>query len=63
VTYEDFVLKYEETVFDILGWLGLGVATATVAPPAYEQSADAVAENWVQRFRRDQQARWKNQAW
>jgi trehalose 2-sulfotransferase len=24
VTYEDFVSKYEETVFDILRWLGLG---------------------------------------
>jgi trehalose 2-sulfotransferase len=63
VTYEDFVSKYEETVFDILGWLGLDVATATVAPPAYEQLSDAVSEDWVQRFRRDKQARWKNRAW
>jgi trehalose 2-sulfotransferase len=63
VTYEDFVSQYEETVFDILRWLGLDVATATVAPPAYEQLADAVSENWVQRFRRDKQARWKNRAW
>ena len=53
VTYEDFVSKYEETVFDILGWLGLDVATATVAPPAYEQLADAVSEDRVQRFRRE----------
>ena len=63
VTYEDFISKYEETVFDILGWLGLDVATATVAPPAYEQLSDAVSEDWVQRFRRDKQARWKNRAW
>jgi trehalose 2-sulfotransferase len=63
VTYEDFVSKYEDTVFDILGWLGLDTATATIAPPAYEQLSDAVSEDWVQRFRRDKQARWKNQAW
>ena len=63
VTYEDFISKYEETVFDILGWLGLDVATATVARPAYEQLSDAVSEDWVQRFRRDKQARWKNRAW
>jgi LPS sulfotransferase NodH len=36
---------------------------ATVAPPAYEQLSDAVSEDWVQRFRRDKQARWKNRAW
>jgi trehalose 2-sulfotransferase len=63
VAYEDFVSKYEETVFAILGWLGLDAATATVAPPAYEQLSDAVSEDWVQRFRRDKQARWKNRAW
>jgi Stf0 sulphotransferase len=63
VTYEDFISKYEETVFDILGWLGLDVATATVASPAYEQLSDALSEDWVQRFRRDKQARWKNRAW
>lgn len=60
VTYEDFVSKYEETVFDILRWLGLDTAMATVAPPAYEQLSDAVSEDWVQRFRRDKQARWTN---
>jgi trehalose 2-sulfotransferase len=63
VAYEDFVSKYEETVFEILGWLGLDIATATVAPPAYEQLSDAVSEEWVQRFRRDKQARWRNRAW
>jgi trehalose 2-sulfotransferase len=63
VAYEDFVSKYAETVFAILNWLGLDAATATVAPPAYEQLSDAVSEDWVQRFRRDKQARWKNRAW
>jgi trehalose 2-sulfotransferase len=63
VTYEDFISKYEETVFDILTWLGLDTAMATVAPPAYEQLSDAVSEDWVQRFRRDKQAGWENRAW
>jgi trehalose 2-sulfotransferase len=63
VTYEDFIAKYEETVFDILTWLGLDTAMATVAPPASEQLSDAVSEDWVQRFRRDKQAEWQNRAW
>ncbi len=61
VAYEDFVSKYDETVFAILNWLGLDAATATVAPPAYEQLSDAVSEDWV--HHRDKQARWKNRAW
>jgi Stf0 sulphotransferase len=43
VTYEDFVSKYEETS-DILGWLGLDVATATVAPPLHQPMS-----NWRMR--------------
>jgi LPS sulfotransferase NodH len=63
VVYEDFASRYEQTVIDILRWLGLEAAAATITAPAYEQLSDALSEDWVQRFRRDKQARWKHRAW
>jgi LPS sulfotransferase NodH len=63
VVYEDFVSGYEQTVFDILSWLGLESAATTVAPPAYERLSDAVSEDWVEQFRHDKQAGWKYRAW
>jgi hypothetical protein len=32
----------------------------TIAPVALEQTADDFSEDWVQRFRRERQAGWKN---
>jgi LPS sulfotransferase NodH len=61
--YEDFVAKYAQKVVDILAWLGLETATVTIAPPAYEQLSDALSEDWVQRYRREKQVKWKRQAW
>ncbi|HME68348.1 MAG TPA: Stf0 family sulfotransferase [Myxococcota bacterium] len=63
IVYEDFVRRYEQTVFEILTWLGIPASAAVVAPPAYERLADAVSEAWVQRFRHEKQARWKQYAW
>jgi LPS sulfotransferase NodH len=63
VTYEDFVSRYEQTVLDILWWLGLEFTNGTVAPPAYERLSDAISDDWVERFRRDKQAGWQNRGW
>lgn len=60
IVYEDFMLRYVQTVLDVLAWLGIPASDAVVAPPAYERLADAVSEDWVQRFRREKQAGWKN---
>jgi LPS sulfotransferase NodH len=63
VVYEDFISRYEQTVLDILCWLGFESANATIAPPAYERLSDVVSDDWVERFRRDKQAGWKNRGW
>jgi LPS sulfotransferase NodH len=63
IVYEDFIRRYDQTVHEILTWLGLPASVAVVAPPAYERLADAVSEDWVQRFRREKQAGWTHRAW
>lgn len=61
VVYEDFILSYEETVRSILDYLELpNVEEVIIAPPALQQLADNVSENWVQRFRQEKQRGWKN---
>ena len=63
IVYEDFVRRYEQTVFETLAWLGIPASDAVVAPPAYERLADEVSEDWVQRFRREKQAGWQHRSW
>ncbi|HTY68959.1 MAG TPA: Stf0 family sulfotransferase [Alphaproteobacteria bacterium] len=63
LVYEDFVARYQETVRDLLRWLGIEPPCLTIAPPAYERLSDVVSEDWVQRFRRDKQAGWANRGW
>lgn len=63
IVYEDFVRRYEQTVFDLLQWLDIPASGAVVAPPTYERLADTVSEDWVQRFRREKQATWKHNRW
>jgi trehalose 2-sulfotransferase len=62
IASEDFVAEYEQTVFDVLKWLGLDAETVIVLPSAHERPSDAVSEDRVQRFRRDKQSDWKNRA-
>jgi len=63
IVYEDFVRRYEETVLEILTWLGISASKASVAPPAHERLADAISEDWVQRFRHEKQAGWRHHRW
>ena len=37
ITYEDFILRYAQTVLDVLTWLGIPASRAVVAPPAYKR--------------------------
>ncbi len=63
IVYEDFVQRYETTVFEILAYLGIPSDGVTVAPPYYEQLADEVSEEWAQRFRRERQVGWQHIGW
>ncbi|REK76889.1 Stf0 family sulfotransferase [Paenibacillus paeoniae] len=56
IVYEDFIFEYEATVRRVLAFLEIQDEGVIVAPPAYDKLADEVAEEWVQRFRRERQA-------
>lgn len=63
IFYEDFALQYEETVMKVLEYLELPVENITVSPPAFERIVDDIAEQWVQRFRKERQKGWDRVAW
>jgi LPS sulfotransferase NodH len=63
IFYEDFVQNYEQTVRSILDYLELDSQSVTIAPPALTQLADAVSEEWAQRFREERQNGWTNRGW
>ncbi|QHW29773.1 hypothetical protein GZH47_02235 [Paenibacillus rhizovicinus] len=63
IVYEDFILKYEDTVMDVLKFLNLPTESVQVAAPFFDPIADDVAESWVQRFRLERQEGWQNIAW
>jgi LPS sulfotransferase NodH len=47
----------------ILDYLELDSKSATIAPPALTKLADAVSEEWAQRFREERQNGWTNRGW
>ncbi len=62
VVYEDFIRDYKGTVGSVLAHLGLEKPDI-IRPPAFQQMADALSEDWAQRFREERQADWSNPAW
>jgi LPS sulfotransferase NodH len=63
IVYEDFIERYEETVMQVLRFLGIPTESVQVAAPHFDPIADDIAENWVQRFRKERQTDWMNIAW
>lgn len=63
IFYEDFVQEYDQTIRNILDYLELDSGSVTIAPPALKKTADAVSEEWVQRFREERQKGWTNLGW
>ena len=63
IVYEDFVQQYDQTIRNILDYLELDSQSVTIAPPALAKTADAVSEEWVQRFREERQKEWTNLGW
>lgn len=63
IFYEDFVQEYEQTIRIILDYLDLDSRSVTIAPPALTKLADAISEEWVQRFREERQEEWQNRGW
>ena len=63
VVYEDFIANYDETVTATLDFLGLPHAQPGPLPARYEKIADALSEEWVQRYRSERQKTWGSAAW
>ncbi|MBP1989604.1 Stf0 family sulfotransferase [Paenibacillus eucommiae] len=63
IVYEDFIQNYEDTVMKVLNFLNIPTESVQVASPFFDPIADEIAESWVQRFREERQAGWKNIAW
>lgn len=63
ITYEDFILQYEETIRNILDYLGLDHTSIKISPPCFSPTADDISEEWVQRFRQELQVNWINRGW
>ncbi len=64
VAYEDLVRDPEGTIRLVLRFLGLpDGAGASLPAPGYERLADDLSEAWVQRFRREKQAGWRDAGW
>jgi LPS sulfotransferase NodH len=63
VVYEDFIAEHEKTVRTILEFLELEPTHIEIAPPALARTADAVSEEWVERFREELQEGWQTRGW
>ncbi|HXD11174.1 MAG TPA: Stf0 family sulfotransferase [Anaerolineales bacterium] len=63
IFYEDFVEQYDQTIRTILDYLELDARSVSIAPPALAKTADAVSEEWAQRFREERQNGWTNRGW
>lgn len=63
IVYEDFIQDYEGTVRSVLEYLDIPTDNVAVAPPSLDKLADDVAEEWVQKFRRERQQGWGNIGW
>lgn len=63
IVYEDFIQEYEKTVRKILAFLGLDGADLEISPPSLVRTADAISEEWAQRFREELQESWSHRGW
>ncbi|MEL7117896.1 MAG: Stf0 family sulfotransferase [Bacteroidota bacterium] len=63
IVYEDFIKNYEQTVNDVINFLGLSDESYSVKSPQYQKLADAISEEWMERFRVDLQKDWPNKVW
>jgi LPS sulfotransferase NodH len=63
IVYEDFIQDYEKTVRKVLDFLELDTINVAIPSPALVPTADAISEEWVQRFREECQQGWEYRGW
>ncbi|MCL4878167.1 MAG: sulfotransferase [Anaerolineae bacterium] len=63
LTYEDYVEDQEGTVRAVLEYIGITPPAALTIMPVLKKQADALSEEWVQRYRHDKQVGWSPPSW
>lgn len=63
LVYEDFIKQYQQTIHQVIAFLGIAQTEYSINEPHYEQLADELSDEWVERFRADLQKDWKNVIW
>ena len=64
LVYEDFILDYENTIKNVLNFLEIRYdQDLNIAEPFFDRITDDSSEEWVQRFRKEQQEDWTNTGW
>jgi trehalose 2-sulfotransferase len=64
VVYEDFIANYEHTIRAVLDFLEIPErAGVSIPPPYYSRLADALSEEWTERFRKELQSDWQIRGW
>ena len=63
IVYEDFILNFKDTIFQILHYLGLDTSQVEIGAMHYTKTANEQSEQWVQRFREDLQKDWGKIVW
>ncbi|MFK7937325.1 MAG: Stf0 family sulfotransferase [Saprospiraceae bacterium] len=63
LVYEDFVQDFPATIRQILDYIEVDHSNLPLGEPPLKRTATDLSEIWVQRFRKDLQADWKQQIW
>ena len=63
IVYEDFIADYTGTVQSVLAYLGLDWHNIQIGKPETTKLADALSDEWVQRFRQERQQGWDHRGW
>ena len=63
VAYEDLIREYETTIRRVIDFLDIDAADYEVTPPALLRQADALSDEWTERFRRELQRDWPVVIW
>jgi len=63
IVYEDFIADFAGTIRRALAFLELDGQNIQIGEPKTTKLADALSENWVQRFRQERQQGWEHHGW
>lgn len=63
IVYEDYIEDFEGTIGQIIDFLEIEEREYAVGEKFYQPTADENSEKWVQRFRKDLQAKMEEQIW